>query len=114
MKAVNGHKYIGFFDPQKDEPEILEDIEQYRRYNNMLNKGVVVQHIESCPLALACAAEPACIRRDIFTGERLADDGFYDDGCYRISRDFIHYYTHYDIGIPPEYERYLVEEIGIR
>lgn len=55
----------------------------------------------------------ACvISRDIFTGEKLTA-GQYIDGEFRFPLEFLHYYKNYDIGIPPEYEEYLMKK-GVR
>ncbi len=48
---------------------------------------------------------------DIFTGERVTA-GMYIDGAFRFPTDFLHYYEHYDIGIPYGYEEYL-KSIGV-
>lgn len=42
----------------------------------------------------------------MFTGEKL-QEGVYQDGDFKFTLDFLHYYKNYDIGIPLEYEEYL-------
>ena len=60
----------------------------------------------------ALTSKPA---RDIFTGKEIRTHaGMYIDRSFLFPTDFLYYYEHYDIGIPPEYERYLMEEIGLR
>ncbi len=40
--------------------------------------------------------------------------GFYFDDPFRFPIDFLRYYTTYNIGIPPEYEKYLIEVVGLQ
>jgi hypothetical protein len=48
---------------------------------------------------------------DIFTGERLEMAGLIEDGDFCFPIDFIHYYEKYDIGIPIEYEKYIISRV---
>lgn len=84
-----------------------DNFEKYETYKNKLPRESVIAHIRSIDPWLACIST-----KDIFTGEKLTA-GMYVDGDFRFPTDFLHYYENYDIGIPPEYEAYLVS-IGVK
>lgn len=46
---------------------------------------------------------------DFITGEQLEIMGLYEDGESRFPIEFVRYYENCDIGIPSEYEKYLIE-----
>ena len=95
-------KAFGYFDfmPYSISRENFDD---YKRFKNKIPKEKVVEHIES--LEKWYTSLPG---RDPFTGERL-QSGLYNDGDFVFPLDFLHYYKNYDIGIPYDYEAYLME-----
>lgn len=100
---------FGWFKGMDDnDPECIEDFDEYRTYKNKISKESVIKHFGE--LDLAACTTPAY---DMFTGERITS-GLYNDGKFVISADFLHYYKNYDIGIPYEYEDYLVNQLHIK
>lgn len=91
---------FGYFKglPYEDSEENFED---YRKFNNTIPKSKVIAHIESLEKGLTSLPT-----RELFTGEKL-QAGIYEDGDFVFPLDFLHYYKHYDIGIPYSYEKYL-------
>ncbi len=83
-----------------------EDFDKYRTFKNSISKRAVIEHIKSLNDALTSVHT-----EDIFTGEPL-QAGEYFDGDFAFPLDFLHYYEHYDIGIPYDYEEYL-KSIGV-
>ena len=109
MTYSDGYKWFGYFNGMEYCPEHNEAFEQYKEYKNILPKAVIARHIESLDAAFA-----AFISKDIFTGEELENAGMYIDGKFLFPTDFLRYFKKYDIGIPPEYEKYLIEEVGLK
>jgi len=99
-------KFFGYFKGMPYE-DSNDDFEDYKRFKNTLSRETIIRHIESLEPALACLES-----LDIFTGEDLIA-GQYIDGEFRFPLEFLHYYKKYDIGIPPEYEEYLLKK-GVR
>ena len=95
-------KEFGYFDFMlyDDSNECFDD---YRHLINKIPKEKVIEHIES--LTPWRTSIPG---RDPFTGETLYS-GLYEDGDFIFPLDFLHYYKNYDIGIPYDYEAYLME-----
>ena len=102
MKTENGRYFFGFWEgmPYKTVTDRYED---YVKFKNVISKAEVIRHIEALDNAVASA-----ISTDIFTGEKF-NAGLYDDGVFTFPVDFLRYYKSKDIGIPPEYEKYLSE-----
>ena len=107
MKTTNGFMLFGFFRGMVYK-HCDEEFEKYKEFRNSISKNAVIKHIESLDDAIT-----SIHAKDIFTGEDLGNAGLYDDGPFRFPIDFLHYYKNHDIGIPDEYERYLMEEIGL-
>lgn len=80
-----------------------ENFDSYRNFKNSISKSRVIAHIESLDKGLTSLPT-----KDLFTGEPL-QAGIYEDGDFIFPLDFLHYYKKYDIGIPYEYEEYLME-----
>ena len=99
-------KFFGYFRGMPYE-DSNDDFEDYGKIRNTLSREAIISHIESLEPALVCFV--SC---DIFTGEELTA-GQYIDGEFRFPLEFLHYYKNYDIGIPPEYEEYLMKK-GVR
>lgn len=99
-------KFFGYFKGMPYE-DSNDDFEDYRKFKNTLSRETIIRHIESLEPALACLES-----LDIFTGEDLIA-GQYIDGDFGFPLEFLHYYKNYDIGIPPEYEEYLLKK-GVR
>lgn len=82
-----------------------ESFDEYRTYQNKITKEKIIQHIENL--------EPYCCmpmpNHEIFTGEAFkVSPGYYRDGDFIFPLDFLYYLKNYDIGIPHEYEKYLM------
>lgn len=107
MIANNGFKGFGFF-AGMGYGDYREDIREYMQFKNRLPKAVVAEYIKTLRFAVSSRHTI-----DIFTGEELGNAGIYEDGIFRFPTDFLHYYTRYNIGIPPEYEEYLINEVGL-
>lgn len=99
MKIINGRYLFGFWDEVYSTK--TDKYEDFLQYNNTIDKAKVIQHIETLDDWLASA-----IVTDRFTGEKF-NAGFYRDGDFTFSVDFLRYYKTKDIGIPYEYEEYL-------
>lgn len=86
-----------------------EDFEEYSQYRNILNKHVIAAHIRSLPMAVS--SFPVT---DIFSGKYDGNGALYEDGPFRFPVQFLRYFETYDIGIPPEYEKYLIDVVGLK
>lgn len=95
-------KEFGYFDFMLYD-DSNENFDDYRNLKNKISKEKVIEHMES--LEPWYTSVPG---RDPFTGERL-QSGLYEDGDFIFPLDFLHYYKNYDIGIPYDYEAYLME-----
>ena len=95
-------KEFGYFDFMLYD-DSNENFDDYRNLKNKIPKEKVIEHIES--LEPGHTSLPG---RDPFTGETLYS-GLYNDGNFVFPLDFLHYYKNYDIGIPYDYEAYLME-----
>ena len=84
-----------------------EDFDSYKKIKNKLNKTKVLAYLKQLPIA---AVAPVSTK-EIFTGEYLEQAGLMEDGDFCFPTDFIYYYENYDIGIPVEYEKYLMNRI---
>ena len=84
-----------------------EDFDSYKKIINKLKKSDVLAYMNKLPIA---AIAPVSTK-DMFTGEYLEEAGLIEDGDFCFPIDFIHYYENYDIGIPVEYEEYLMNKI---
>lgn len=81
---------------------VTEDtFEELSKVHNDIDKQKVIKHIESLDYFTGGVST-----YDMFTGEKL-QEGVYEDGDFKFTLDFLHYYKNYDIGIPLEYEEYL-------
>ncbi len=102
-------KEFGFFKGMEYD-ECEESFDDFRGHKNKLSKKQVLEYLRKLEPALA----PMVLTHDIFTGERLSSPpGVFYDGEFCFPIDFIHYFEKYDIGIPLEYEEYLITEKGI-
>ena len=99
MKNENGLSLFGFFGAPYGTP--TDKYEDFERIKNSIDKEKVIQHIETLEKWLSPTQST-----DMFTGEKF-NAGFYEDGDFRFSVDFLRYYKTQDIGIPYEYEEYL-------
>ena len=102
MKRSNGWLLFGFWEgmPYKTVTDKYSDFEKIR---NRIEKSTIIPHIESLEDALATS-----MSTDLFTGEQF-HAGIYEDGEFRFPVDFLRYYKTRDIGIPYEYEEYLMK-----
>ena len=103
MKCENGIYCFGFFDNELYGWDATDTIDEMGLYTNTIEKGKVIKHIETLPLALMCSLGKS---KDVFTGEEFPA-GFYDDGQFRFTTDFLRYYKQGKVGLPYEYEEYL-------
>ena len=79
-------------------------------YHNALSRDAIEAHI----LTLQAAYSPIGNARDTVMDIPLKQTGLYDDGPFRFPIDFLRYYITFGIGIPPEYEQYLIETVGLK
>ena len=102
MIERNGYRGFGFF---KGSPYGVaeESFLEYEKIHNNSSKRSILRHIGQLEPALTSAPT-----YDIFTGEKF-QAGLFTDGDFVFTTDFAKYYREHDIGIPAEYERYLVE-----
>ena len=108
MKKQNGYCLFGFIEGMVY-GDCHETFDEFRTYKNNLAKSDVIRHIESLNPAYT-----SIHAKDLFSGEDIGNAGLYDDGRFLFPIDFLRYYKTMDIGIPPEYEEYLVDEIGLK
>ena len=101
VKTKHGFRCFGFFAglPYGDCDERIDD---YRKMQNSVKKADVLKRFDSISPARTSAPT-----HDIFTGEAFGA-GLYQDGDFLFTTDFVRYYRKLDIGIPPEYEKYLL------
>lgn len=104
-KEINGIKIFGVW-PGMDYNITIDTFEDFQGYFklNKIEKAVVADHIRNLDDALASGPV-----YDIFSGNKIANNhGMYEDGPFNFPIDFLYYYENYDIGIPQEYEDYLI------
>lgn len=101
MKNVNNKMLFGYWNGMPY-GQVTDTFEEMRKYKNSINKDAVIKHIKSLDPLVACMAS-----HDIFTGESITA-GMYEDGPFCMPLDFLKYYEEYAIGIPKEYEEYLI------
>ena len=106
----NGIKAFGLFKGLPYGKICTQDYRDYLDYHNTLSREVIEAHI----LTLEAAYSPIGNARDIVMNIDLKQTGLYDDGPFRFPIDFLRYYRTFGIGIPPEYEKYLIESIGLK
>jgi len=108
MKKVNGYIGFGFFKGTgyRDCDDVFED---YLNYHNALPKNKIAAYIRTLPMAVSSFHVT-----DIFTGEYDGNGALYEDGPFTFPVQFLRYYETYDIGIPPEYEDYLINVVGLK
>lgn len=110
MIERNGIKAFGFFKGLPYGELCVEDHTEYMGYHNSLARDVIESHIRGLPVAYS----PMGLQRDNFMDIDLNDTGLVDDGPFRFPIDFIRYYSTFKIGIPLEYEQYLIDVIGLK
>ena len=106
----NGIKAFGMFKGLPYGKHCTQDYRDYLNYHNTLPRDVIEAHIRSLEIAYCPMASP----RDEFMGIDLKNAGSYDDGLFHFPIDFLRYYKTFGIGIPPEYEKYLIETVGLK
>ena len=80
-----------------------ESFLDYIRFSNQLPKEKILKHMETLHPRSAPFED-----KDILTGEPVSA-GTVIDGTFIFPMDFLHYYRNYKIGIPYEYEAYIVK-----
>ena len=108
MKRVNGYIGFGFFNGMgyRECDDVFED---YLNYHNTLLKSTVSDYMRTLPMSVS--SFPVT---DIFTGKHDGNGALYNDGPFTFPVQFLRYYETYDIGIPPEYEDYLIHVVGLK
>lgn len=107
MTVENGKYFFGFWEgmPYGSRTDSYDD---FKEFKNTIDKEIVIRHIEALDDWVSSAQST-----DLFTGEKF-NAGIYDDGDFTFPVDFLRYYKTYDIGIPPEYEAYLLKTLCSR
>ena len=109
MISDKGFFWFGYF-PGMEYNDYRESFQDYRHYKNSIERRIIRDHILSLKPALVSIRS-----KDIFSGEEIPiHAGMYMDGCFLFPTDFLYYFDKYGIGIPPEYEKYLIEEVGLK
>lgn len=98
--------YFGFFKGM-NYGKCNDDFDSYKEIKNETEKSTIIAYLKKLPIA---AVAPMSTK-DIFTGETLPQAGIIEDGEFTFPIDFVHYYERYNIGIPLEYEKYLISRI---
>ena len=109
MKTVNEIIGFGFFQGMEYDDDCDDVFEDYKHYKNRLPKSMIAAHIRSLPMSVFSFAVT-----DIFTGEYDGNGALYNDGPFIFPVQFLRYFETYDIGIPPEYEEYLIRVVGLQ
>lgn len=105
----NGIKAFGLFRGLPYGAICTQDYRDYLGYHNTLPRNVIEEHI----LTLEAAYSPIGNARDTTMDIELKQTGLYDDGPFRFPIDFLRYFREFQIGIPPEYEQYLIDTVGL-
>lgn len=106
MITEYGRNFIGLFEGLPY-GKCFEHIEDYKRKDTVIDRSVVLKHLEA--LEVAITSEPTY---DLFTGEKFLA-GLCNDGEFTITTDFIRYYKQSKVDIPKEYEDYLLNEMEL-
>ena len=106
VERGDSEMYFGFFRGMKY-GKCEDEFGEYEKIKNDLSKAKVLAYMKQLPIA----AVAPMTTKDIFTGLELEQAGIVEDGQFTFPVDFIHYYEKYDIGIPNEYEKYLITRI---
>lgn len=100
-------KVFGFFKGSSwSYKEKEEEFEEYKQIKNVIPKEILISYLKTLK---PVAAAPMSIY-DMFTNKYLGCGLMYEDGEFAFTNDFIHYYEHYDIGVPIDYENYLLSK----
>ena len=110
IREENGIKLFGLFKGLPYGEMCTEDYTDYLAYKNVLSRDTIEAHI----LSLEAAYCPMAAPKDTYMDINLKCTGVYDDGPFSFPIDFLRYYRTFGIGIPPEYEQYLIETIGLK
>lgn len=106
----NGIKAFGLFKGLPYGKHCTQDYRDYLAYHNTLSRDMIERHIMSLEIAYC----PMGVQRDMVMGVELRHTGSYIDGPFHFPIDFLRYYKTFGIGIPPEYEKYLIETVGLK
>ena len=106
----NGIKAFGLFMGLPYGKICNQDYKVYLKYHNTLPREVIRNRICSLEIAYCPMGSP----RDEFMGIDLDYVGTYHDGPFSFPIDFLRYFDTFGIGIPPEYEKYLIETVGLK
>ena len=110
MIESNGQKLFGCFKGMEYDANLcIEEFSDYLRFDNLLSKETILRHILSQQRGYSGGKS-----FDIFTGEEIGPMSIIVDGEFTFPADYVYYMEHYDIGIPPEYEQYLIETVGLK
>lgn len=97
--------YFGFFEGM-NYGNCKEKFEAYKTIKNKTKKSDILDYIKNLPIA----AVAPMTTRDVFDGEPIEQAGIVVDGNFTFPTDFVHYYEKYNIGIPLEYENYILNK----
>ena len=104
-------KELVWFGDFHNEKNPQNEFDKFKKYKNKLSKNDIIKHISNLKYSINLNE---VIVYDMFNGNRICVDGSYKDEQFRIAKEFLSYLEHYDIGIPYEYEEYLINEYGLK
>ena len=88
-----------------------KDFAIYAKYKNKLLKTDIITHLQKQNYCISGNETPVY---EIFNNKQIGIDSFYKENGYFIPCELVYYLKHYDIGIPYEYEEYLINECGLK
>lgn len=123
-KIERNLQVFGFFKgvyEQMDALGFAEDFEDYQDKENILPREVILAYLKRL-LSIGNMRMQTALLSDIFTGlpvmiaisenYAVVSKGWIIDGTFCFPIDFVHYFEHYNIGIPKEYELHILDTLG--
>lgn len=94
-----------------DLDEGKNEFDLFKKFKNKISKNDILNHIKKLKYTISGNETEVY---DIFSNEKICIAGHYMDSNFMIAREFPYYFKNYDIGIPYEYEEYLINECGLK
>lgn len=105
MIRTQGRIVFGFFENASYTTK-SDKLQDFEKMQNSLTASTIIKHIES--LDPAYSSEHSV---DAYTGETF-NTGVFHDGSFWFPVDVLRYLKAGKIGVPKEYEEYLISEVG--